>query len=293
MNMRFIVISGLSGAGKTIALHALEDSGFYCIDNLPVGVLAQFAEYFAEQPHDTYSGIAVGIDARSLSTELPKLPATLEALRAMAFETELVCVDASDEVLLQRFSETRRKHPLSSAERSLARAIAAERELLDAVFAAADLRIDTSSLTVHEFRHRMQDQVVRRERDDLVLQFRSFGFKRGVPLDVDFVFDVRCLPNPYWDPNLRGLTGNDRAVRDFLAREPEVNGLIEDVTGFLKKWVPRFELENRSYLTVALGCTGGRHRSVYVATEVARHFEQAGKSVLISHRDCERLADVD
>jgi UPF0042 nucleotide-binding protein len=282
---RFLIISGLSGAGKTIALHALEDDGFYCIDNLPVGILPGFAAYIAAQDGPHFRRVAVGIDARNQAGAIAELPASLDALSAQDVQAELIFVDASDETLLARFSETRRKHPLSANDVPLLAAIRRERALLDPVIARADIRIDTTRMNVHEFRSTIRDLVIRRRSGALALQFRSFGFKYGVPSDADFVFDVRCLPNPYWRPELRDLTGRDAAVREFLDEAPLVADMARDIAAFLESWIVRFEEVNRSYLTVAFGCTGGRHRSVYMAERVARHFAERGKEAAISHRD--------
>ncbi len=282
---RFLIISGLSGAGKSVALNALEDAGFYCVDNLPVGILPVFATYLAEHELPHFRQVAVGIDARNHPQAIAALPETLDALAAQGVDTELVFVDADDETLLQRFSETRRKHPLSSGQTSLPEAIERERALLDPIILRADMRIDTTRSNVHELRSLVREQICGRPSGALALQFRSFGFKKGVPGDADFVFDVRCLPNPYWDLALRDLTGMDDAVIDYLDADPLVQEMVADVSAFLGKWVERFEAVNRSYLTIAFGCTGGRHRSVYMATRVARHFTDNGKHAAISHRD--------
>ena len=284
---RLLIISGLSGAGKTIVLHALEDAGYYGVDNLPIGILSSFVTYTAEQDLPHFHNVAVGIDARNHPDEISNLPARLDALQAQSFAVELIFVDASDETLLQRFSETRRKHPLSSENYSLANAISRERAILDPVIMRADVRIDTTHTNVHEFRTLIHDQITHRAVGALALEFRSFGFKNGVPRDTDFVFDLRCLPNPYWDPALRDLSGADPQVREFLDGAPMVSEMVADITSFLETWISRFEEGNRSYLTVAFGCTGGRHRSVYMAEKIAKRFEAAGKKAAISHRDAQ------
>lgn len=282
---RFLIISGLSGAGKTIALHALEDAGFYCVDNLPVGILPGFASYVAQQDVAHFRRVAVGIDARNHAAAIAELPGCLDALHSGKDRAELVFVDASDDTLLQRFSETRRKHPLSADGVPLVEAIRRERALLDPLILRADIRIDTTRTSVPQFRKSIRELITRRPPGALALQFRSFGFKKGVPSDADFVFDVRCLPNPYWEPGLRELSGRDVAVVQFLDHAPLVNEMIADIARFLDSWIVRFEDVNRSYLTVAFGCTGGRHRSVYVAERMARHFAARGKSATLSHRD--------
>ena len=289
---RLVIVSGLSGAGKTVALHALEDAGYYCVDNLPVGILLSFAAYIADQDLPHYYQVAVGIDARNHPIAIAELPDSLNALQAQSFSAELIFVDASDETLLRRFSETRRKHPLSSEDVSLPDAISQERAVLDQVIMRADVRIDTTHTNVHELRTLIRDQIARRSSGTLGLQFRSFGFKNGVPQDADFVFDVRCLPNPYWDPALRELSGSDEAVRKFLDAMPMVNAMISDVEAFLETWIPKFEDANRSYLTVAFGCTGGRHRSVYMVERLAKRFNETEKKAVISHRDAITKAEV-
>lgn len=282
---RFLIISGLSGAGKTIALHALEDAGYYCVDNLPVGILPSFANFIASEPEAHFHKVAVGIDARNHPAAIAALPATLDALQAGKVRAELIFVDASDETLLARFSETRRKHPLSADDVPLVDAIRRERVLLDPIIRRADLRIDTTRTNVHQFRAAIRELITRRPSGALAVLFRSFGYKKGVPSDADFVFDVRCLPNPYWEPALRDLTGRDAPVREFLDAQPMVGEMAADVARFLDTWITRFEEVNRSYLTVAFGCTGGRHRSVYMAERLAAHFAERGKQPAISHRD--------
>lgn len=281
---RFIIISGVSGGGKTIALHALEDAGFYCVDNLPAGFLDDFARFIGDDDLPHYRRVAVGIDARNREDDLAQLPAILDRLAQGEASVELVFIDASDEALINRFSETRRRHPLSGDSLPLRAAIARERELLEPIIARADLRIDTSHTHVHQFRAQILDRVMNRERSVLALQISSFGYKNGVPPDADFVFDVRCLPNPHWDPTLRSQTGRDAAVCAFLDATELAPRMVTDIIEFLRNWVPRFEADNRSYLTVAVGCTGGRHRSVYVAERIAAEF-RAGRHVVVTHRD--------
>lgn len=282
---RFVIISGLSGAGKSIALAALEDAGFYCVDNLPIDFLADFARHVTEAGDSAYRQVAVGIDARNRPDALPTLPAVLDRLREQGTPAELVFVDASEDVLLERFSETRRRHPLSDENTPLDAALARERRMLDAIIDDADIRIDTGDTNVHQLRGLVRELIARRPSSGLALQLRSFGFKRGVPPDADFVFDVRILPNPYWEPGLRDQTGRETAVREFLGSHAEVREYIDNACEFLDTWVPRFERANRSYLTVAFGCTGGRHRSVFVTESVAEHFAALGQRAVISHRE--------
>lgn len=281
---RFVLISGMSGAGKTTALHALEDAGFYCVDNLPAGFLAEFAQFIGEGDLPHYRQVAVGIDARNREADLIQLPDILDQLRTAALAVELVFIEASDEALLKRFSETRRRHPLSGTRLPLREAIAQERALLEPISSRADLRIDTTHTHIHRFRTQLIERITRRETNVLALQFCSFGYKNGVPPDADFVFDVRCLPNPHWDPELRHLTGRDDAVCQFLETSDYAREMVAYLTAFLEKWIPRFEADNRSYLTIAIGCTGGRHRSVYVAEKLATHF-RALRHVVATHRD--------
>lgn len=281
---RFVIITGLSGAGKSVALNALEDAGFYCVDNLPAALLLRFAEFIDKGDLPHYRQVAVGVDARNPATDLSQFPRVLDALAEMEFDVELTYVEASDQTLINRFSETRRRHPLSSGEQSLGQAIAQERIVMATLSDRADLRVDTTHTHVHEFRALIAERVAKRTNDALSLQVCSFGYKNGVPPDADFVFDVRCLPNPYWDPALRELSGRDQAIQDFLHRAPAVDKMIGDIVEFLDKWIPAFEAENRSYLTLAMGCTGGRHRSVFVAESIATHFKPK-RRILLVHRD--------
>ena len=284
-NRRFIIVSGQSGAGKSTALHALEDVDYYCVDNIPAGFLADFARFIAlgDLPH--YRKVAVGVDARNPASDLQRFPSVLDSLSAMDMTVELLFIEASDETLINRFSETRRKHPLSSDSRSLPQAILAERALLEPLVARADLVIDTTRTHIHEFRARIHKQVAHREMGAFAVQICSFGYKNGIPPDADFVFDVRCLPNPHWDPVLRDLSGRDVAVCAFLDADPSVDAMVRDVLRFLNTWIVKFEGENRSYLTVAFGCTGGRHRSVYIAERVAAHLKDKRRGILLNHRD--------
>ena len=281
---RFIIVSGLSGAGKTVALHALEDAGFYCVDNLPAGFLANFATFVSASQLPLYQKVAVGIDARNPDTDLQQLPEILDTLKTNALQVEVIFIEASDEALINRYSETRRRHPLSSTDIPLRQAIAQERAVLEPVIARADLRIDTTHTHIHQFRSLIHEQVTRREPGSLALQVISFGYKNGVPPDADFVFDVRCLPNPYWDPQLRQMSGRDQSVRDFLDSTAYAGEMLGDLGAFLERWIPRFEQEDRSYLTIAVGCTGGRHRSVFIAERLVLRFRGRWHMVL-THRD--------
>ncbi|MSR13751.1 MAG: RNase adapter RapZ [Gammaproteobacteria bacterium] len=281
---RFVIVSGLSGAGKTIALHALEDAGFYCVDNLPAGFLADFADFVRHSPLPHYTRVAVGIDARNPDTDLRKLPEILDLLKTHELKVEVLFIEASDQALINRFSETRRRHPLSTTETPLRKAISLERAVLEPVIARADLRIDTTHTHIHEFRAQIRAQVSPRESGSLAVQICSFGYKNGIPPDADFVFDVRCLPNPHWDPQLRELSGRDQPICDFLEHTTYAGEMLSELIALLDRWISRFEQEDRSYLTIAIGCTGGRHRSVYIAERLAAHF-RAKWHIVLTHRD--------
>jgi UPF0042 nucleotide-binding protein len=281
---RLVVITGLSGSGKTVVLHTLEDFGFYCIDNLPVMFLGQF-ESELQSNNSIYHHLALGIDARNPADSLAQVPELLRRVRASGIATELIFLEANDEILLKRFSETRRRHPLSSQSLPLARAIDSERRLLAPLAESADMRVDTTYMHIHQLRDLVRERIARRPVNTLSLQFMSFGFKHGVPAESDFVFDLRCLPNPHWEAGLRDQTGRDADVIAFLSASSQVQLMIDHIAEFLDRWVPSFERENRVYLTVAVGCTGGRHRSVYVTERLAEHFRKMGRNALVNHRD--------
>lgn len=284
--MKLLVVSGLSGAGKSIALQALEDLDYFCVDNLPVSLLPDFARLIMlRHAKQAIPKVAVGIDARNAEDDLQHFSTVLENTRKLGVECEILFLEASNTVLLKRFSETRRKHPLTKKNVALADAIAVERKLLGPIAVQADLHIDTSRNNVHQLRQQIMDRIVQHGEGLLSVQFMSFGFKYGTPEDADFVYDVRCLPNPHWDPHLRLQTGQDQAVREFLAREPLVTEMLEDINRFLQKWLAEFRRENRSYITIALGCTGGQHRSVYLVERLSETFNNDGVKVLIRHRD--------
>jgi len=283
--MNLVIISGLSGSGKTIALHTLEDIGYYCTDNLPVGLLDAFALEFS-QPHlSRVKNVAVGIDARNNSDQINRFPAVIANCRSRGINCKIIFLQADDQTLLKRFSETRRKHPLTGPRTSLADALREERSLLAPISANADLFIDTSRTNVHQLRDLVRDCIGARENPGLALVLRSFGYKHGVPADADFVFDSRCLPNPYWEPALRHLTGLDREVIEFLDGEPAVHELYADLENFLVKWIPRFSVDNRSYLNIAIGCTGGQHRSVYLVERIAGRLGSQFGNIVIRHRE--------
>jgi UPF0042 nucleotide-binding protein len=267
--VRLVIISGFSGSGKSVALHALEDLGFYCIDNIPAGLLNSFVEHMLQSRDRAFETVGVGLDARNRPEDIDRIPGLIKHLRETGINCELLFLQAEDEVLMSRFSETRRKHPLSVKGAGLREAIAAERELLGSIINAADLLIDTSKTSAHALRERIRERVGERDPHSLSILMESFGYKHGLPADADFVFDVRCLPNPYWDPQLRPLSGKDEAVRAFLSSEPEVQQMIDDIAAFLDRWIVKYQDFQRTYLTVAIGCTGGQHRSVYIADAVA------------------------
>lgn len=282
--MEFVVISGRSGSGKTTALQLLEDSGFICIDNLPVNLLPTLVTEVAQATHKGSMKFAVGIDARNVGGDLSRFPEILEWAQKQNARFTVVYLDASDQVLIKRFSETRRKHPLSNKTTGLREAIRAENAILDPVARLSDITIDTSNLTLHELRSAVKKKVAGGEGQGMALMFESFGFKYGVPVDADFVFDVRSLPNPYWQPELRAYTGLQNPVIDFLVAQPQVTSMYEDIVQFLEKWIPSFEHNNRSYLTIAIGCTGGMHRSVYLADKLNAHFQKLYPNVQTRHR---------
>jgi len=274
--MRLVLISGLSGSGKSVALKVLEDAGFYCIDNLPAPLLPETMEHMRLYGvRDT----AVSIDARS-GANLVDLRLELDALRAR-MEVRALFLTAREDTLVRRFSETRRRHPLSSGERSLEECIREERDMLAALAASAH-RIDTSDLSANALRAQIKD-LLSLESAAFTLVFESFGFKHGIPLDADLVFDVRCLPNPHYDPALRPLTGRDAPVIAFLESAPQVGEMLEDIRAYVAKWLPAYIRDNRNYFTVGLGCTGGQHRSVYFAETLAAHFRKS-QQVLVRHR---------
>lgn len=282
---RLIIVSGMSGAGKSVVLNTLEDLDFYCIDNLPVSLLEQLVIQIADEKGEWAKQVAVGIDARNPAASLSSLPGSIARFSKEGIAAELVFMEAGDDELTKRYSETRRKHPLSSVNVSLTDAIATERVILSELSDFADLRIDTSHTVVHDLRAIVRDRIALRTAAEISILFLSFGFKRGIPREADFVFDVRCLPNPHWDKSLRRYTGKDQPVADFLTAQPMVVAMLEQLKSFFDQWIPAFEAENRSYLCIAVGCTGGHHRSVFLIEQLAAHFIKLQKKVLVRHRD--------
>lgn len=283
--MKLLIVSGLSGSGKSIALDTLEDCGYYCIDNLPVTLLEDFISHVMLVDIKTYAKTAIGIDARNQSESLAAFSESLLLIRNKGIDCEIIFMQAEEATLLKRYSETRRRHPLTDLNIPLKEALKLEKEMLTPIAKHASVVIDTSRTHYHQLRDLIRDQIGERDITHISLQFQSFGFKHGVPLDADFVFDARSLPNPYWVPDLRGLTGKDQPVVDFLKEQPLVGELLRDVIDFLQRWIPRFEAEGRSYLTVAVGCTGGQHRSVYLVDALARHFKTPSLNVIARHRE--------
>ena len=281
--MRIIILSGLSGSGKSVALHMLEDLGFYCIDNIPAALLKPFISYTVRSPEPTYERTAIGLDARNTAAEIATVPQLIDELRRSGIQCEVIFLLASEEELLRRFAETRRKHPMSRNNVDLREAMAMERRLLEPIVYAADLVIDTSKLGVHTLRDLIHQRVEQRTVGRLSITFESFGFKHGIPGDADFVFDARSLPNPYWEPSLRKLTGRDPEVIRFLEGHTNVATLIADIAQFIRARVPEYQASNRGYLTVAVGCTGGQHRSVYIVERLAQEFAGEFTNVTARH----------
>jgi UPF0042 nucleotide-binding protein len=280
-----IIVSGMSGSGKSVALKTLEDLGFYCVDNLPAELLPAFVRSVAGDD-GAPDKLAVGIDVRNRHNDLANIPDWLSAVGAMGLDPRLVFFDTQDTVLLRRYADTRRRHPLSHLGLVLADAISLERQVLKPLRQIADSVIDTSALNVHQLRRTVITEFGLGGDDSLSLLFESFAYRRGVPPDADFVFDARVLPNPHWNPELRPLSGRDRAVREYLEAQPEVAEYTGQVAQFLDTWLPRLRSDTRSYATIAFGCTGGRHRSVYLAEHLAAHCRERGwGEVAVHHRE--------
>jgi RNase adapter protein RapZ len=283
--MKLVILSGLSGSGKSVALHTLEDLGYYCIDNLPLFLLKDLVLGLPNASSRAFSNIAVGVDARTNPEELQHLPELIRAAQEQGIECRVIFLETQTDALIRRFSETRRKHPLTRGERSLSEAIDLERDFLEPIRQCADLLLDTTQTNVHELRSRVRGWLVGGASPKASILLQSFGFKHGVPQDVDFVFDVRCLPNPHWQAALRALTGVDTLVVEFLESSPQVLQMRDDILGFFERWIPNFESDGRNYLTIAIGCTGGQHRSVYMIEAIRRHFELLGHEVMVRHRE--------
>jgi len=283
--MRLVVISGRSGSGKTSALNILEDVGFTCIDNLPASLLPALILQLKEDSSAKEISLAVGIDARNLVGDLGEIPKILADIEDSGVAVDVIFLQARHNDLLRRYSETRRKHPLSTESVSLKQAIELEKDILKPISDISDRTIDTSGLSLHQLRDLIKSTVVPHQQESMSILFESFGFKRGVPSDSDFVFDVRCLPNPYWKVELRTQTGNDDAVIEFLESQVDVASMLADIIGFLTRWIPKFQDNNRSYMTISIGCTGGQHRSVYLANRLYEHFSQQQPLVKVVHKE--------
>lgn len=282
--MRCLIVSGQSGSGKSVALHTLEDAGYYCIDNLPVELLPDLIEKLASRP--IQSKIAVGVDARSSDEEgMKALPAILQQLRDNGIKVEVLFLQTDLDTLVRRFNETRRRHPLTTDEIPLVQAINLERQRLEPISMSADVFIDTTNSNLHQLRQQIHDRLIDDDADGMSMLFQSFGYKHGTPLDTDFAFDIRCLPNPHWEVSLRPMTGRDEPIIKFLEEHASVEEMYRSISDFLTRFVPQFEAENRAYLTISIGCTGGRHRSVYMSERLAELFRQTGRSVSVRHRE--------
>lgn len=280
-----LIVSGRSGSGKSSALNILEDLGFYCIDNLPITLLPSLIVHL-KRTSSSIQKVGVGVDVRSLPDDLNNFHQAIFDIEKLGIQTNTLFLDARDDVLISRFSSTRRRHPLSDKDTSLKKAIEKETQLLDPISSRASVYLDTSNLNVHELQHIL---AVRLSGDNQVtLLLESFGYKHGVPLDADFVFDVRCLPNPHWQASLRELTGKELAIKEFLNGHPEVEALYYDISQFLIKWLPRLSADHRHYLTVAIGCTGGQHRSVYMVERLYESLKTVLPHIQTLHRELVR-----
>jgi UPF0042 nucleotide-binding protein len=284
--MRIVIVSGLSGSGKSIALHTLEDAGFNCVDNLPAGLLSDFVDSMRNNRPAAYESIAVSVDARCDIQEITRFENILSEVRGMGVEVGVLFLSTSTEVLLTRFNETRRKHPLSHKGLPLMEAIEQERAILANISNHADWAIDTSDLNVHDLRHLISQRLLQGNRDSMAILIQSFGFKHGLPADTDFMFDVRCLPNPHWEKELRPFTGNDQPVIDYLENFEEIAEMINMILDYLRQWIPCFEREGRSYMTISIGCTGGQHRSVFIVNKLFQALSRERQGVALRHREC-------
>ena len=282
---RLVIVSGRSGSGKTSALNILEDVGFACIDNLPPTLLPDLIKQLNSEGINDDLRLAVGMDARNLTGDLDKLPDILARLEATGIEVSVIFLQARRSELIRRYSETRRKHPLSSEAVSLPEAIDLEAEILSPILNISDRNIDTSGLSLHQLRDLIKNIIVPNNPEQMAILFESFGFKKGLPDASDFIFDVRCLPNPYWKQELRSLTGFDESVIEFLESQVDVAAMLSDIIGFLTRWIPKFQANNRSYLTISIGCTGGQHRSVYIANRLREHFAKEQSLVQVVHKE--------
>ncbi len=279
--MKRIFVSGRSGSGKTVALRALEDQGYYCVDNIPIKLIPDLLN----QTENQYPELAVGVDARNVPATTEEFDEIMQFLQRKDKEFQVIYIDATDPTLLKRFSETRRRHPLTAEGLSLTEAISEEKKRLEPVARYAQLVIDTTNKTPHDLCETIVNRVLGEKETRLSLLFQSFGFKNGAPNDADFVFDARCLPNPYWEVSLRGFNGTNQEIIDYLEEKTYVQEYFWQLKTFLHTWIPRFEEGNRNYLTIAIGCTGGQHRSVYMAEKLAKYFSSLYRDIQIRHRE--------
>ncbi len=282
--MKLQIVSGLSGSGKTIALQVLEDMDYYCIDNLPLELLPELVGKSLKN-RLYIDRIAIGIDARTLGSDFADFSDIIKKIKNSGIECNVLYLHAQTSILLKRFSETRRKHPLTDEQTTLEEAIERERLVLDSIKQEASEQIDTTASNVHQLRDRIKLIIAMTEQPVMALQFLSFGFKHGMPDEMDLMFDMRCLPNPHWEPVLRALTGKDQPVADFLNQQPPCEEMFEDLKNHVEKWLPCFEENNRNYLTIAIGCTGGQHRSVYMVERLAEYFSRHRESVIARHKE--------
>lgn len=283
--MQLFIVSGLSGAGKTVALKQFEDLGWYCIDNLPMALVQPLVAHALTHPEPRYERVVIGIDARANPREIEGFPLGVDMLRSQKVNTRILFLTASNEAILRRFGETRRKHPLTNVEVPLTEAIEQERKLLRPVADLADETLDTSDMNLHQLRAAVHARLPEDADTPLTLTFLSFGYKNGNPEGVDFIFDARCLPNPHWVPELRAMSGCDAAVATYLESSKDVSEYVAEVRRFLERWLPVFHEQGRPYVTVAIGCTGGQHRSVYLGERLAAFFRGTGIQVNVRHRD--------
>ena len=283
--MKLVIVSGLSGSGKTVALHTLEDADYFCVDNLPVGLLPDLVDKLTYSKPAFYDLIAVAIDARSGVEDMDRFDHIIEQIKSRDILVEILFLTSDIKKLISRFNETRRKHPLSKQGLPLDEVIELERKLLSNIYAGADITIDTSTYNVHDLRQTIITRLLPDTGKDLSILVQSFGFKHGLPADTDYIFDVRCLPNPHWEDQLKELNGKDEPVIRYLEGFDDVISMMQSINDFLKTWIPCFEKENRSYLTISIGCTGGQHRSVYLVEKIAAELQRIQFNASAHHRD--------
>ena len=283
--MKLVIVSGMSGSGKSVALNVLEDLGYYCIDNLPLGLIHAFAQQLSTEGYSQLDKFAIGIDARNVAEQLGQFPDILKSLQQLDLQCETYFLQADTEVLIKRFSETRRKHPLSDDQTSLSEALQHEYRLLEPINEMADLLIDTTHTNVHQLRDLIVNRLESKGPRKMSILLLSFGFKYGIPSDADYVFDVRCLPNPHWVPELRTHTGQNQSVIEYLQQHTRVHDMYEDINQFLLRWIPDFIADKRSYMTIAIGCTGGHHRSVYMVERLAKNLRKHHPQLMTRHRE--------